>query len=320
MTDNETPEFEYQEEQPESQAQVDLKNSEQSLITTEKDVQVAKERVAFEAYVKNNGDKIPENFKDAGAWFDSLKNAQKEYTKSRQELAALKTEYAKQGAVNKDYKETVAAPVVENKPQQPIPEILRIPKNETVAETTTPEAPPVVTESDWKSWTVEFATQGTLSESTQKLIKEKTKLPDYVINEYMLGQKAKIEMAYTKAADIIGGKDHLNKLFTWASKNLSQTEQDNMNASLASPNWEITLLGLNGLYNRKNPNLKQTEPEQTSTNSKPSMANTQVPDMPYRTKREFSNERNNPRFATDAKYRAAVEKRMLQTDFNKLQP
>lgn len=64
MTDSEeTPEFEYQEEQPESQAQTDLKNSEQSLVSTEQDVQSAKERLAFEAYVKNNGDKIPKTLK-----------------------------------------------------------------------------------------------------------------------------------------------------------------------------------------------------------------------------------------------------------------
>jgi hypothetical protein len=319
MSDNETPEFDYQEEQPESQAQVDLKNSEQSLVSTEQDVQNAKERLAFEAYVKNSGDKIPENFKDAGAWFDSLKNAQREYTKSRQELAALKTMYAEKGSVNKDFKEQEPPKVIQETPTKPLPEVLKIPKNEPPPEVK-PVSEPVVSESDWKNWTVEFATKGTLSEETQTLIREKTKLPDYVINEYMTGQKAKIEMAYTKAADIIGGKDRLNTLFTWASKNLSQAEQDNMNASLASANWEIALLGLNSMYDKKNPNMRKTEPTTSPTTSKPAIANTQVPDMPYRTKREFSSERNNPRFVTDAKFRAAVERRMLQTDFNKLQP
>lgn len=321
MTDSEeTPEFEYQAEQPESQAQIDLKNSEQSLVSTEQDVQNAKERLAFEAYVKNNGDKIPENFKDAGAWFDSLKNAQREYTKSRQELAALKTQYAEQGSVNKQYKEpTPEPPKVVEDTTKPIPEVLRIPKQETPPEAP-PQVSPSVSEADWKSWTVEYATQGTLSDATQAIIREKTKLPEYVINEYMTGQKAKLEMAYSKAADVIGGREQLNKLFTWASKNLTQPEQDSMNASLASPNWEIALMGLNSMYDKKNPNLKQSEPAKTPTSSKPSIANTQIPDMPYRTKREFSSERNNPRFATDAKFRAAVEKRMMQTDFNKLQP
>lgn len=318
MAIDETPEFDYQAEEPASQAQVDLKNSEQSLVSTEADATGARERIAFEAYVKNQGGQIPNNFKDAGAWFDSLKNAQKEYTQSRQEIAALKTKYQADGTGNPDFKEAPAITPKVPEATVKIPEELRIPKAETP---TTPPTPTEfsVSQDDWKAWTVEYATQGTLSEATQSLIKEKTKLPDYVINEYMTGQKAKIEMAYTKAATVIGGKDKLTQLFTWASKNLSQAEQDSMNVSLASSNWEIALLGLNSKYDRMNPNNKQGEPKVQSTNNKPSVASTQVPDQPYRSKREFASERNNPRFANDPKFRAAVERRMIRTDFNKLQ-
>jgi len=318
MVNDETPEFAYQAEEPVSQAQVDLSKSEQSLVSTDADAVNARERVAFEAYVKNQGGQIPTNFKDAGSWFDSLKNAQKEYTQSRQEIAALKTKYKEDGGANPAYVEQPAiTPTKVTEPTIKVPEELRIPKNETPVPPSVVDS--TVSQDDWKKWTVEYATKGTLSEETQTLIKEKTKLPDFVINEYMAGQKAKIEMAYTKAAEVIGGKEKLTQLFTWASKNLSTAEQDNMNVSLASPNWEIALLGLNSKFDKMNPNNKAGEPPAQITNNKVPIASTQVPNQPYRTKREFAAERNNPRFQKDDKYRAAVEQRMMQTDFNKLQ-
>jgi hypothetical protein len=314
-----TPEFTYQAEEPVPQAQIDLAASEQSLVSSPADAINAKERIAFAAYVKNQGNTIPPNFKDAGAWFDSLKNAQKEYTQSRQEIAALKTKYKEEGATNPE-----AAPLAMTPTDAPVAAVvvgkeeLRIP--DAPAITPTPTAmDAVVSQDDWKAWTVEYATKGTLSAETQEVIKTKTKLPDFVINEYMAGQKAKIEVAYAKAAEVIGGKDKLTTLFTWASQNLSKPEQENMNASLASPNWEIALLGLNSKYDKMNPNNKRNEPVVSSTASKIPVASTQVPNQAYRTKREFSNERNNPRFQTDNKYRQAVEQRMMKTDFNKLQ-
>lgn len=323
MVNDETPEFAYQAEEPAPQAQVDLAASEQSLVSSPADAINAKERIAFAAYVKNQGDTIPTNFKDAGAWFDSLKNAQKEYTQSRQEIAALKTKYKEEGGANPTFEAAPPAMTPTDAPVAPPvvgKEELRIPDAPAITPTPTPTAgDAVVSQDDWKAWTVEYATKGTLSAETQELIKTKTKLPDFVINEYMAGQKAKIEVAYAKAAEVIGGKDKLTTLFTWASQNLSKPEQENMNASLASPNWEIALLGLNSKYDKMNPSMKKGEPIVSTTASKVPVASTQVPNQPYRTKREFANERNNPRFQTDNKFRQAVEQRMMKTDFNKLQ-
>lgn len=311
MVSDETPDIDI------DTTEATVNNSEQSITSLPEDVQLQKEKIAFEAYVKNQGGKIPDNFKDAGSWFDSLKNAQREYTKSRQEIAALKTKYEQGGVSNPEYKEPVVTPPpVKEDPVPSIPEVLRIPDKPSVPEE--PKVDVVVNSDDWKSWTVEYATNGTLSNETKAIIKEKTKLPDYVIDEYMSGQKAKIEVAYTKAANVIGGKENLNKLFVWASKNLSEAEQANINGSLASPNWEIALMGLHAMYQKKNPNNKLKEPVVESVSKKVPVSATQSSDMPYRTKREFSMERNNPAFNSDPKYRKYVEGRMMKTDFNKL--
>jgi hypothetical protein len=313
MTD-ETPEFDAQEQVEQTEAAV---NAEQSPTASEQDIVTARERAAFETYVKSQGVAIPENFKDVGSWFDSLKNAQKAYTQSRQEIADLKKKYEKSGD-NPNFK----APTEDPKPAAKEEEVIAVDKLQIPKQPEKTEEAPVeyaVTQDDWKAWTVEFATKGELSTETKEQIKQKTKLPDYVIDDYMTGQKAKLEVAYKKAADLIGGNDKLNKVFTWASKNLSQTEQDGINAALATPNWEIALLGLTTKYEKANGNTAKTN-EPPATGKKVPVSATQVPATAYKTKREFQVERNNPRFMTDAKYRAAVEKRMLMTDFTKLTP
>lgn len=287
---------------------------EQSLTSTPEDAILSREKAAFDAYVRNQGMTVPENFKDAGAWFESLKNAQKEYTKSRQEVADLKKKYEQNPSTANPVKQETAPEVPQEKVPE-LPEVLKIPENKE------PEAPKVeakpVTEEDWKQWTVEFATKNDLSPETLSTIKQKTGLPDYVINEYMQGQKAKLEMAYTKASELVGGRDELNKMFVWASKNLTKAEQDSINNNLASPAWDVALYGLQAKYAKSTQTSKPNEPKPTARGQVP-IASTQQGITQYTTKREFYAERNDMRFNTDPKFRQYVEQRMMRTDFTKL--
>ena len=290
---------------------------EQSLTSTPEDAILAREKSAFDAYVRNQGMQIPENFKDAGAWFESLKNAQKEYTKARQEVADLKKKYTDPNeAANPNYKPEVSKAVEAPKEEIPkLPEILKIP--ETKPETPVTPAPSAATEDDWKQWTIEFATNNALSEDTVKAIQEKTKLPEFVVNEYMQGQKAKLEMAYAKASDLVGGRDELSKMFVWASKNLSQAEQNSINQNLASPAWDVALYGLQTKYAKATQTSKPAEPKPTAR-GQVNIASTQQGITAYQTKREFSAERNNPQFESNPRFRAYVEQRMMRTDFTRL--
>jgi len=132
-----------------------------------------------------------------------------------------------------------------------------------------------------------------------------------------MGQKAKLEMAYTKAADLIGGKDQLAKMFDWASKNLTQAEQDSINQNLASPSWDVALYGLQAKYAKATGTSKSAEPKQTAKGQIP-IASTQQGIVAYQNKREFMAERNNPKFNNDPKFRNYVEQRMMRTNFSKL--
>jgi hypothetical protein len=296
----------------EQSSETPVVSQEQSLTSTAEDAILSREKAAFDAYVRNQGMAVPENFKDASAWFESLKNAQKEFTKSRQEVADLKKKYEQAPSTANPVKQE-AAPAKEEIPV--VPEVLKIPEKK--AEETPKVEPQVATEDDWKQWTVEFATKNDLSPETLDTIKKKTNLPESIINEYMMGQKAKLEMAYTKAAELIGGKDQLAKMFDWASKNLTQAEQDSVNQNLASPSWDVALYGLQAKYAKATGTSKAAEPKQTAKGQVP-IASTQQSITAYQTKREFSAERNNPKFNTDPKFRNYVEQRMMRTDFTKL--
>ena len=83
---------------------------------TPEQANLARERAAFETYVKDQGMPVPENFNDTGAWFDSLKEAQGQYTRARQEIADLKEQYAKTGEIGERQPQQSEQPVQQSEP------------------------------------------------------------------------------------------------------------------------------------------------------------------------------------------------------------
>jgi hypothetical protein len=316
MNDNgqETPEFEYQNTPEVNPVDSEIQQTEQSLVASPDEVNAAKERKAFETYVQTNGINVPENFKDIGSWFDSLRNAQKAYTQSRQEIAELKKKFG-DTTDNPNYKQPTEKTVPE-KPKAAVKEELRIPdKPEAPVETKAAEVP-TVTKEDWDKWSVELSVKGDLNEETMNEIRQKTKLPDFAIQEYMQGQKAKLQLAFGKAADIIGGRERLAELFGWASQTMNPNEIKSLNAALATPAWDVALMGLASKYEKATGGAVKTK-EPTKGNQVP-VGSTQQGTAGYKTKREFYADRNNSRFTTDPKFRSAVESRMAKTDFRSL--
>jgi hypothetical protein len=311
---NETQEFEYQQPAQPSEADVQIKQIEQSRVTmTKEDINAVNERKAFETYIKNQGIEIPKNFKDAGAYFDSLKSAQKEYTKARQEIADLKKRYEAntfEESVNTEEVIEQVTPEVETKKE------LRIqkPKEQTQTEQT---KQPVVTDEDWSKWSMEVAISGDISEETRMEIRETTGFSDRVINDYVEGQKAKSREAFSKAADLVGGNNKLSSIFEWASKNLSPQQQADINATLASPSWDVALLGLEAKYNKAVGNSAKQKEVQGSKKQVNVSSTAQVL-KPYKTKREFYAERSSPRYHSEPKFRKAVEQRIAMSDIARL--
>ena len=271
-----------------------------------------KERQAFESYVQNQGEPIPSNFKDAGAWFDSLKEAQKNYTQGQQEIADLKGQYAEHDTVNPNYQE----PQQTTEPVETAPledQELRI--QQPVEEEFAP--PTGITDDEWREWGLEIAVKGDLSPETRDVIKQKSGFSDNIIDDFLAGQKAKSREAYAGASEVVGGRERLDSIFKWAAENLSYEDQVQINIGLASPSYEITLRGLEATYSqatKATAKAQEPAPLRGTTN----VADTQTGTVSYNSKREFYADRKNPRFTTDRAFRQAVEARMLKTDFNTL--
>jgi len=156
-----------------------------------------------------------------------------------------------------------------------------------------------------------------MSEETMNTIVTTTQLPRAVIDDYLIASKARMRESFTEAATVVGGKENLKQIFEWAESNLSSEEQAQINQGLASPSYEVTLRGLASLYNERAATAEKGR-EPTMTPDLQQVAATDTGFVGYKTKREFTADRNNPRFGLEPQFRQAVEQRMMRTDFNTL--
>ena len=282
--------------------------------------QQAHERAMFERYVAEEGQKIPENFKDAGSWFESLKGAQSKFTQGQQEISDLKRQYNLSGGTNNpDY----VPPATEPPADTPAPTVeakldeLRIPveepNEEAAAETT--EAPPIrVTEDDYNGWNVEVATTGSLSPESRSDLKAKTGFTEPMIDDFLAAQKAKRQAAFNTAAEVVGDGHKLSKILRWAATNYSGDQLVALQQGLAGASSELTLRGLTSAYDAVNVNA---EPKRRGDTVSPATAQTvQLPG--YKSMVEYSMDQSNPRYARDAKFRMAVDTRAARTDWRTL--
>ncbi len=283
--------------------------------------QAAHERAMFERYVQDNGQKIPENFKSAGDWFDSLKGAQSQYTKSQQEVAALKRQYEMAGNTeNPDYVPAApeAAPAVEAPASsEPALEELRIPTPEAKDETPDVESPTArVTDADYAKWQTEVATTGTLSAEARNDIKAKTGFTESMVDDYLSAQQAKRRQAFANAAEIVGGGDNLSKILRWAANNFAGEQLQGLQAGLAGPNSELTLRGLAAAYSQQSGSSEPAAEKKQAVSPATANATRELPG--YKSMDEYRMDMSNPRFKRDDQFRRAVETRAARTDWRQL--
>lgn len=285
--------------------------------------QAAHERAMFERYVADQGMKIPENFKSAGDWFESLKNAQAKFTQSQQEIADLKRQYQMSGTTdNPDYVEPTnqSAPEAveaEASSTEELLDELRIPSPEVKDEQPTEEAAPTarVTDADYARWSQEIAMSGDLSPESREDIKAKTGFTDAMVNDYLSAQQAKRRSAFQEAANIVGGGERLSKILRWAANNFSGEQLQGLQLGLASANSELTLRGLASAYDQAH---VDTEPKSKPQGVTPATAGATQQLPGYKSMAEYRMDMSNPRFQRDDKFRRAVEMRAARTDWRNI--
>ena len=297
-------------EQPIPQAPV-----EQSIDNTP---QFQSELRAFNTHVEANQVPVPANYKTSGDWFKSLKNAQSEFTKAKQELA----EYRKQQPTSVsptpvEVEETEAPEETMTDDTSESQEELRI-QPASLEETPATVVASQLTQDEWKKYSVEVAVKGDLSPESRAAIKQRTNIPDFMLDEFMQGQKARLTAAYGEAAKVVGGREQLAKVFEWASNNMTPQQQGEINATLASPSWEVALLGLKAKFDQAKPRQPTFKEPNSPVGKAIPLAKSQVSTGAYTSKAEFYADRNNPLFKTDNRFRTTTEARMSRTDFNKL--
>ena len=288
-----------------------------NITTTPDEMAQTRERAMFEKYVQDGGVEIPSNFKSADDWFNSLTEAQANYTRGQQEIAELKRQYADEGTANPNYNPELdqGTQAEEKLPEVPTEDELRLKIPEEKPEEVTP--PVTLTQEMWNEWSGELAATGEMSEDTMARIQQVTNFPKEVIEDYISAHKAKMRESFGVAAEVVGSRERLKQIFDWAENTLSPEDQMEINKGLASSNYEITLRGLASMYDQKSAQAqKQREP--STTPNLGNVAASETGTVGYRTQREFKADRSSPRYKLEPQFRANVEQRMLLTDFNTL--
>ena len=275
--------------------------SQQPIVNPE-DANLAREKAAFETYVKDQGMQVPDNFQNTEAWFNSLKEAQGQFTQARQEIADLKRQYADTGEIpERPQQQQETAPVVETNSSGE----LRIEKK---------EEPPVPTMNEqWDTWQHELATQGDFSESTRTQIKNAMNVDDAVVDTFIAGQRALRKEAYDSAATVVGDQGTLDSILSWASESLNDQERIDLNSMLAGPSYKTALLGLKARYDQDMASKpKAQEPSRIRSDN---IADAQeAPKVePFRSRQEMNMAMSDPRYRSDPEYRQAVEEKVALT-------
>lgn len=266
------------------------------------------ERNMFVAGAEATGQTLPNNFSDFGAYFDSLKSAQGQYTKARQELAELKK--AQEAPAPE-------APAEEKKATGDEELLIKEPKAEEPEATESEDEYEVievgVDEQTWNNWGAELDATGTLSEETNSaILKAFPGVTQDMVNMYVQGRKAMLQNSYSSAAEVVGGKENLSAILDWAGKTLGAEERAAMNAALQSAARDSTLLGLKARYDSSTARgAKASEPSVTPNRVLSSQ--TQSPLTPFANQAEMTVAMRDSRYGVDPKFTAEIQQRLAKT-------
>ena len=231
------------------------------------------------------------------------------------DIAAMAKSYAEleKQFHNKEAQPETPPPVEPVKPNEQ--QEFRIPTPEEPMEK--PVEPVGVTEEDYSSWSKELVRAGDLTPETRESIKQKTGFNDQMINDFVFAQKAKQKEAFGMAAQTVGGPERLSGMLEWAANNLPKEKQMVLNERLAGPDYDITLQGIAAMYDKAMANAPRAQEPVPQPNLVPNPAGRPVVEG-FASYGEFTQARSDPRYMQDAKYRSAVEERMVKTDWQSL--
>ncbi len=193
-------------------------------------------------------------------------------------------------------------PETEFAPQpEPTPE----PENqpELTEEAPQPDAPTPPPSLDLGKFTVEFTTQGRLSEQSYTELAERHGLSRDVVDAYIDGVQMRTEAFAKTIYDAAGGIEKYQALERWALDNLPEDEIEPIAAALRSGQASHAALAVRGLMARY----------EAENGREPTLIAGGAPEGrmgPFRSTAEVVAAMSDPRYAVDEDYRKEVEKRL----------
>lgn len=270
------------------------------------------ERDMFVKGAEANSVNLPGNFKDFGDYFDSLKEAQGQYTEARQELSKMRAEEAARLATGEPEAEGEA-------PESELPESLEIKEPEPEAEAAEGEDGDLevyevgMTEEEGMAWTGEYMETGTLTEETMgSILQSFPGATEEMVMTYMAGLKAAETASMESSAEAVGGVDNLNNILSWAGENLSADERAAANAALSGPMASYTLRGLQAQYEAAMSQTRTaTEPSQIPGRVASAAAAQTI--QAYSSPAEMNADMANPEYRTNPAFQQQVQQRLAMT-------
>lgn len=174
---------------------------------------------------------------------------------------------------------------------------------EANTEEKTEEKPtPVV---DINAVSAEFAEKGELSEETYADLAAKG-FDKAFVDSFIEGQKARADAADRRLTEAAGGKEHLERMFAWASTSMTAAEIDAYNASFANADVtaaELAIKELKGKYeaaNGRDGSLLNGKAPSPAADTFGSWA-------------EVTQAMSDPRYEKDPAYRAKIESKIARS-------
>lgn len=152
---------------------------------------------------------------------------------------------------------------------------------------------------DYAKLQEEFNATGEISKETREKLAE-AGITEDVIDNYIDGQKAKVEAKMNEIAEVVGGRKEMDEIIKWASKNLDEKEKASINSVRDENIMKIILKDLKERMEEK----EGVTPEYTTGDGSKTQANV------FESKAQMMEAIRDKRYDKDEAYREKVRKKI----------
>jgi hypothetical protein len=198
---------------------------------------------------------------------------------------------------------------LEKSKNKPVEKPVDTPKDNSKSETTDDVANKAVSDAglDMQSLSAQYAEEGELSQDSYDKL-AKAGIPKEMVDSYIDGQTAKVEVMRTQAYSITEGAEGYKAMIEWAKVNGSPTDVQAYNAAINSPVAGVRELAVRDMWSKYGADTGNTGSLITGkTNSK-------VSSGAYESRAQMMTDMADPKYKTDPAFRAKVEGKLANSN------